>query len=180
MSSSFEKLLLRGARSFTGAMAGALLAVFAWPALVKADDLIYTARVSHVFDGDTLWVRPSDGGRTRKLRIEGIDAPEICQEGGLAARDALRQRLSGRTVTVHEHRRDTYGRPLVDVALGNEDIGAWMVRQGWAWSYRWRDDPGPFAGEEAVARSKKRGIFGEASFEEPRGFRRRHGPCQRR
>lgn len=176
----FEQRFLRRALSFAGAMAGALLAVSAWPALAQADDLIYTARVSHVFDGDTLWVRPSDGGRTRKLRIEGIDAPEICQEGGVAARDALRQRLSGRTVTVHEHRRDTYGRPLVDVALGNEDIAAWMVQEGWAWSYRWRDDPGPFVREEASARSKKRGIFGETSAEEPRGFRRRHGPCQRR
>jgi micrococcal nuclease len=179
MSSLFEQLLRRRALSFAVAMAGALMVVFAWPALTQADDLIYTARVSHVFDGDTLWVRPSDGGRTRKLRIEGIDAPEICQEGGVAARDALRQRLSGQTVTVHEHRRDTYGRPLVDVALGDEDIAAWMVRQGWAWSYRWHNDPGPFAPEEAVARSRKRGIFGDAAAEEPRDFRLRHGPCRR-
>ncbi len=62
----------------------------------------------------------------------------FAKTGGVAARDALRQRLSGQTVTVHEHRRDTYGRPLVDVALGDEDMAAWMVRQGWAWSYRWR------------------------------------------
>lgn len=161
-------------------MGAVLLAAFAWPSLAQSDDLIYTARVSHVFDGDTLWVRPSDGARSRKLRIEGIDAPEICQEGGVAARDALRQRLNGQTVTVHEHRRDTYGRPLVDLALGSEDIGAWMVRQGWAWSYRWQGDPGPFVREETLARSKQRGIFGESSLEEPRDFRRRHGPCQRR
>ena len=180
MSSVFEQSMRRRLYAFVTAMVGALLAMLIWPALAQANDLMYTARVSHVFDGDTLWVQPSGGGRTRKLRILGIDAPEICQNGGVAARDALRQRLSGQTVTVHEHRRDTYGRPLVDVALGNQDIAAWMVQQGWAWSYRWHDDPGPFAREEAVARSKHRGIFREASAEEPRDFRRRHGPCQRR
>lgn len=143
----------------------------------------YLARVSRVFDGDTLWVRPADGGRRRKLRIDGIDAPEICQTGGVAARDALRHRLQNQTIWVHERARDVYGRPLVRLSLKGEDMAAWMVREGWAWSYRWRGDPGPFASEEAVARERGRGIFAkkrQGVAEEPRLFRRQHGPCQRR
>jgi micrococcal nuclease len=179
MSSCLKKFVSLRRLSLVSAMALMALAAGELPAMDQADDLIYTARVSHVFDGDTLWVRPADGGRSRKLRIKGIDAPEICQAGGLAARDALRERLSGLTVTVHEHSRDTYGRPLVDLAMGSEDIGAWMVRQGWAWSYRWRDDPGPFVRQEGQARALHRGIFADHLAEEPRAFRRRHGPCQR-
>lgn len=153
--------------------------ICAAPVSAQSQDRPYSARVSYIFDGDTLWVRPSDGGRSRKLRIEGIDAPEICQKGGEAARDALRARLSGQVVTVTEHQRDAYGRPLIDLALGGENMGAWMVEQGWAWSYRWHADDGPYAREERVARSSRRGLFAEPSAEEPRDFRRRFGPCPR-
>ncbi|MDP3310892.1 MAG: thermonuclease family protein, partial [Polaromonas sp.] len=45
--------------------------------------------VTRVSDGDTLWVRPAAGGKPLKVRIDGIDAPEICQAGGRAARKAL-------------------------------------------------------------------------------------------
>ncbi|AOW15385.1 hypothetical protein LPB072_05200 [Hydrogenophaga crassostreae] len=142
----------------------------------------YSASVVRVVDGDTIWVRPDGGGRSKKLRIDGIDSPEICQTGGAAARDALRQRLQNQTLWVNERARDTYGRPLVRLTFKGEDMAAWMVSQGWAWSYRWRGDPGPFVSEEAFARRKKKGIFSEGMLEaaeEPRLFRRRHGPCQR-
>lgn len=43
---------------------------------------VYEARVTRVSDGDTIWVQPLSGGRYRKLRLDGLDAPEICQLGG--------------------------------------------------------------------------------------------------
>ena len=61
---------------------------------------MYPARVTRVFDGDTLWVKPVAGGRYRKLRIDGIDAPEICQGGGAASRDALAARVLNQVVEV--------------------------------------------------------------------------------
>lgn len=171
-------------RSYAAGWLGAslvalLVATSALAAETRGGEQVYTARVSYIFDGDTLWVLPADGGRSRKLRIEGIDAPEICQSGGEASRDALRHRLAGKTVTVREHRRDTYGRPLVSLEWGGEDVAGWMVQQGWAWSYRWRDDPGPYAHQEAQARRASLGLFKEPSAEEPRVFRRRNGPCPR-
>ena len=65
----------------------ALLCVSA--SMAQAD--VFAARVSKVVDGDTLWVKPESGEAPRKLRLQGIDAPEICQSGGVASRDALRQ-----------------------------------------------------------------------------------------
>lgn len=158
------------------------LALVPWASPALAQDVIdtYRARVTSVFDGDTVWVRPADGGRSRKLRIDGIDSPEICQTGGRPARDALRERLKNQTVWVHERARDVYGRPLATLTLDGENMAAWMVKQGWAWSYRWHGDPGPFAQEETSARAKNKGIFGDALAEEPRLFRHRNGPCQRR
>lgn len=139
--------------------------------------LIYTARVTRVTDGDTLWVKPLAGGRYQKLRLDGVDAPEICQRGGPAAREALASRVQDQVVTVHVRAMDTYGRGLAQVRVGGEDLAAALVRGGHAWSYRWQHSQGPYAVEEAQARAERRGVFGWDGAEMPHAFRRRHGPC---
>jgi micrococcal nuclease len=101
--------------------------------------------VTYVVDGDTVRVRPPGGGKPLSVRIEGIDAPEICQAGGTASRDALMRRVLGQRVTVHGRRHDDYGRLLAVLTLQGEDTGLWMVRQGLAWSYRHRANTGPYA-----------------------------------
>lgn len=146
-------------------------------AIPATDDHTYVARVSRVHDGDSVWVRPLDGRRERKLRIDGIDAPEICQEGGVPSRDALRAHVLHQVVIVYEGRPDRYKRPLVRLMHGDQDVAGWMVQKGWAWSYRSRRSAGPYAKEEAAARAQRRGIFSEPSPQEPRIFRRQHGPC---
>ncbi|WP_297752992.1 thermonuclease family protein [Hydrogenophaga sp.] len=148
------------------------------PAVAQApDEAVYAARVSRVFDGDTLWVQPLEGGRYRKLRIDGIDAPEICQEGGLAARDVLAARVLHQVVEVRVRRHDDYGRGLARLRHQGDDIGGWLVSQGVAWSYRWGRSPGPYGREEEAARRARLGVVADTSAEQPRDFRRRHGPC---
>lgn len=137
----------------------------------------FTASVSHVTDGDTLWVLPDAGGPARKLRIDGIDAPELCQPGGEAARAVLTQRALHQPVRVTVSRLDSYGRGIARIQLAGDDLGALMVRQGHAWSYRWRRSAGPYAAEEAAARQAGRGLFADGQPELPRDFRKRHGPC---
>jgi len=137
----------------------------------------FGARVSHVTDGDTLWVQPDSGKPPRKLRIDGIDAPEICQPGGAAARAVLKQHALHQHVRVTIRRKDSYGRGLARIELDGRDLGALMVREGQAWSYRWRRQPGPYAAEEALARQARRGLFAADQPESPRYFRRQHGSC---
>lgn len=137
----------------------------------------FTGTVSWVSDGDTLWVVPAAGGAPRKLRIDGIDAPEICQAGGPASRAALSALALRRKVQVELRREDDYGRGLARIRLGAVDLGGEMVRTGQAWSYRWRHNPGPYADEEAAARRARRGLFADALAELPRAFRKRHGSC---
>ena len=60
----------------------------------------FAGKVSYVTDGDTLWVQPDAGGAPRKLRLDGIDAPEICQSGGEASRAMLAQRALYQRVEV--------------------------------------------------------------------------------
>ncbi|MDP2264562.1 MAG: thermonuclease family protein [Hydrogenophaga sp.] len=138
---------------------------------------VYEGRVSRVSDGDTLWVKPLAGGRYRKLRLDGLDAPEICQPGGVAARDALAQRVLGQVVTVRVRGFDDYGRAVARLEQGSFEVGAWLVQEGHAWSSRWRGRPTAYADEGALARIQRRGVFQSPDAEEPRAFRRRHGPC---
>lgn len=140
---------------------------------------VYLARVTYVTDGDTLWVQPEDGSPTRKLRLQGIDAPEICQAGGDVARTALRALVLAQRVQVRVRYHDDYGRGLAQIQLGSQDVAAALVRAGHAWSYRWRSKPGPYAAEESMARQARRGLFAAAQPELPQTFRKRHGACER-
>jgi len=134
-------------------------------------------QVTYITDGDTLWVQADAGGPARKLRMAGMDAPEICQHGGKAARALLEQLAQHRRVTVSVTYFDRWGRDLAIVRLDGKDLGAEMVRAGQAWSYGWRGRPGPYAAEETVARQSRLGVFVAAHPESPRDFRKRHGSC---
>lgn len=152
--------------------------MWAGSAHAAADDSVYAARVVRVFDADTVWVQPDGGGRWRKLRLDGIDAPEICQAGGVAARDALSAQLLQQDVVVHQRAFDQYGRGLVRIQRGPSDINAWLVASGLAWASRWRGR-GAYVAQEELARAAARGVWAERPApEEPRDFRRRHGPCE--
>jgi endonuclease YncB( thermonuclease family) len=137
----------------------------------------FVGPVTYVTDGDTLWVQPDGGGAARKLRLTGMDAPEICQHGGKAAHDLLAQLALHRRVVVNVAYFDRYGRGLATVRLDGRDLGAQMVRAGLAWSYGWRGRPGIYAAEEAFARQSRLGVFVAAHPESPRQFRKRHGSC---
>lgn len=139
---------------------------------------VFFGKISLVSDGDTLWVRPDAGGPPRKLRIDGIDAPEICQTGGEDSRDALAAYVLNRRVEVAVRRYDDYGRGLARIILEKKDLGAQMVITGYAWSYRWRSNPGPYSSEELIARQSHLGLFANRRPELPRDFRKRNGPCQ--
>jgi endonuclease YncB( thermonuclease family) len=137
----------------------------------------WTGVVTHVVDGDTVHVRPVEGGAVHKIRLVGMDAPEICQAGGEIARKALNERIHQRVVTVSAQGVDIYGRDLAVIYLSREDVGQWMVQRGHAWSSHYRQETGSYAQEEANAKFLGRGLFAEMPAEHPRDFRRRYGHC---
>jgi micrococcal nuclease len=111
------------------------------------------------------------------VRIEGIDAPEICQAFGRESRDALAQQLLRRHVTLLTRGEDDYRRTIARVHLGRADVGKWMVSHGYAWSYKFRRDEGPYRREESRARTQRLGLWATGEPERPRDFRVRHGSC---
>ncbi len=125
-----------------------------------------------VVDGDTIEVRG------RRIRLHGIDAPELdqkCQgrdgrwlKCGRKARFFLANMLRGRTVTCEGVDTDRYGRMVAICRVGGEDMGRRMVSSGWAVAYRrysWR-----YVKDEWAARMGKRGLW-SGRFVDPETWR---------
>ncbi len=160
------------------------LAEVKFNAINRVKSTPFEALATHVSDADTLWVTTPEGARL-KLRLLGIDAPEICQQGGKAASDQLKARVLRQRVRVESRARDDYGRALARVWLASEPqpdsanaINAWLVAQGLAWSDG-QPGRGQYGAQERSARDRKLGVHAQVGAELPRDFRKRHGPCQR-
>lgn len=124
-----------------------------------------------VIDGDTLEV----GGR--RVRLHGIDAPELrqrCGSGaarwpcGRQAAQALAARIGARRVECRWREIDRWGRPVGRCRAGDTDLSAWMVEQGWALAFR--RYASTYVVEEARARAAGRGLW-TGSFVPPWEYR---------
>ena len=147
-------------------------------ALVGPAHALSSAWVSWVMDGDTVLLVPEGEQEPLRLRIQGVDAPESCQPGGERSRDALIERVLRKTVRVEWHGTDTYGRQLGRLWVGEADVGADMVRAGWAWAYSFRTGRGPYAALQREAQREKRGLFAaRETAMSPSVFRQFHGGC---
>lgn len=136
------------------------------------------AWVSWVMDGDTLLVVLDDQHEPVKLRIQDIDAPESCQPGGEAARNAMIALALRQRVEVDLVAEDVYGRQVARVRRGDLDLGAEMVRTGMAWAYRFNTGKGPYARLQRQAQQDKRGLFAaRETAMSPKVFRQFHGAC---
>ena len=114
------------------------------------DNRQYPAKVTKVYDGDTITVQINLGfdiSILRSVRFVDINCLEVRgeeREQGLIARNKLREKLPIGTevlieTTLNSKKRDKcgrYKRPLVKVYLKDESISEWMVAQGVA---VWRD-----------------------------------------
>jgi len=140
--------------------------------------VVLTGTVSRIVDGDTLWLKTEGDSVPVVVRIEGIDAPESCQAGGSDATAALNALALGRSVTVRVVAHDDHGRTVGKVLDGAKDLGDRMVRDGQAWSSRYKYDRGPYVAEERMAFALKRGLHAPGGAVQPRDFRKQHGPCE--
>ncbi|MGB3852273.1 MAG: thermonuclease family protein [Tunicatimonas sp.] len=144
-----------------------LFSPFLW--LLILFQIIGTASV---IDGDTIEIRGS------RIRLHGIDAPESSQwctdasgttvRCGQQAALALDSLLNGRTCRCEVVDTDRYGRAVATCYVGEININAWLVRQGWALAYR--EYSTDYVADEQQAQAQGRGIW-QYDFEEPWAYR---------
>jgi micrococcal nuclease len=80
-------------------------------------------------------------------------------------------------VDVQGRARDMYGRLLAQLSRQGQDVGAWMVAQGYAWSYGYQRRAGGYDALQAMAQSQHLGLFADAQALQPRWFRKQFGSC---
>ena len=88
-----------------------------------------TISSTEIIDGDTFRLETGE-----KVRLIGIDAPELSQPGGELSREYLAHLICGKRVTLEKgsEDRDRYNRLLRFVYINDLCINEEMIRQGYA------------------------------------------------
>ncbi len=161
-----------------------LVLLIFWPffPMLSPEALAWQAVVVSAGDGDSFKVKRET--RILKVRLYGIDSPEMGQTYGRAARDTARQWLSaGRQVEVEPMYRDNYGRIVALVRAKGALVNEELVKSGAAWVYprfcRSQDICRPMTVMQEEARQARRGLWREERPEPPWQWKRRQ-PQQRR
>lgn len=130
-------------------------------------------RVEIVNDGDTVTCRTAEG-RVVRVRMVGIDAPELDQPKGREARAALVAKLSGGVVRVAGGAHDQHGRLLGTLLVDDRDLNREMVADGWAWAFTGFADDDELFAAEAAARQARRGLWADPQPLPPSRWRELH------
>ena len=137
----------------------------------------YEGRVVGVSDGDSITVLDS-AKRQHKVRLAGIDAPELKQAFGQASKRSLSALVFGKKVVVETEKRDRYDRQIGKVLVEGRDANLAQIEAGFAWHYKQfaaeqsAIDQRLYAEAEADARSSRRGLWQDRNPQAPWDFRR--------
>jgi micrococcal nuclease len=133
----------------------------------------FEGRVVGIHDGDTLTVRVE--GKRVRVRLDGIDAPELGQPYGKSARRSLSELCRGKSASVVERGKDEEGRIIGSVRCGEVDANAEQVRRGMAWVYlRYLPLGSPLYELETNARLRRLGLWQGAEPVAPWKWREQH------
>jgi endonuclease YncB( thermonuclease family) len=160
-------------RSFHGSV---WITVLAWtiamllPIPAFARPFKFAGIVVKVHDGDTISV--VFRGHAEKVRLAGIDCPELRQAFGQRAKNFTTRLASGQMVAVHVQGTDDYDRKLGVVILPDgRSLNRELVKAGFAWQAKASKNK-PVAQLERDARRAKRGLWAETKPMPPWEYRK--------
>ncbi len=108
------------------------LILLAMPSLAMA----WPAEVVSVHDGDTLTVVRQDTGERQKIRLYGVDCPELKQPFGAEALETTRSAVLGKIVDIEPaDKKNSYGRIVAVVSYGEngETLQSLLSSSGMSW-----------------------------------------------
>ena len=82
--------------------------------------------VASAIDGDTIIIH------NYKIRLNGVSAPELNEEGGNEAKQAMQKILENKTIKCSLSGRKSYERYIGVCWIGAIDVGALIIMQGFA------------------------------------------------
>ena len=129
---------------------------------------------ARIIDGDTIHIN------SNKIRLHGIDAPEIKQTCkidsetwycGEQSTKELKKLINNEEVECITNDIDIYKRYVAICSVNQININQWMVKRGWAIAYRYYSTD--YIIEEKYARDNKLGIW-KSEFLKPYAYRRQN------
>ena len=147
-----------------------LIQSFSW---ANAEEFFGTVEAVH--DGDTLRLT-RENAKSIKVRLAGIDAPEIEQEYGLASKKSLRELVFRKKVKVTTKAVDDYGRVVAQLDVGPLNVNQEQVKRGMAWEFSRFQGDRKMAALQREAQSAKRGLWAGQSIVQPSQWRKQHPP----
>ena len=125
-----------------------------------------------IIDGDTIHIK------NYKIRLHGIDAPEIKQtckidseewNCGKQSTKELKKLINHQNVECIINDVDIYNRYIAICTIDDININQWMVKNGWAVAYRYYSTD--YIVEEEYAQDNQLGIW-KSEFLNPYQFRK--------
>lgn len=163
--------------ALTTVVSALVLALLSWLGLgthspSNAPSTELSGLVTAVGDGDSITLQVA--GQARRIRLAGIDAPELDQSHGPQARAALVGLCLGRLASVAVQDTDRYGRTVGTVRCGQADTAnAEQVRHGHAWVYERYNQVAELETLEKNARRQGLGLWARARPTPPWDWRER-------
>ena len=155
--------------------------IFIWFQSLNSEEIY---GIPKIIDGDTVNIK------SKKIRLEGIDAPEIrqqCQKTylqisaivgfnfkmnyscGIISKKKLTDKINNSQINCIASGRDRYKRYLATCYKDKINLNKWMVRNGLAVAYkRYSKD---YLGDEIFAKENKLGLW-KGSFIRPEKWRK--------
>ncbi|MBN1184980.1 MAG: thermonuclease family protein [Bacteroidales bacterium] len=131
---------------------------------------IFNAKVIGITDGDTIVVL-TENFQQVKIRLEGIDCPEMKQDFGTKAKQATSELCYDKRVIIHKSGTDRYGRTLAYVYIGDKCINKELLKLGMAWHFKRYNSDKELALLETQAREQKVGLWAQQDPIAPWDFR---------
>lgn len=94
----------------------------------------WSGKVVGVDNGDTIEVLHD--GKGEKVRLYGIDCPDIKQDFGQRAKEFTSQYVFDKIVEVEPVATDHYGRTVALVYFNNNSLNEAIIKSGFAWAYK--------------------------------------------
>lgn len=155
--------------------------------LIKANNSFIYNGFSHkievlvieIYDGDTILIQ-EENRNTHKVRLLGIDAPELLQNYGTESKLGLSKEIYGEKVIILFNGRDKFKRILGKIIFKNKDINLLQIENGYSWHYenifnqQSSEDNMVYEKAQAQAKGKKIGLWGQQNIIPPWEFRQRY------
>ena len=137
-------------------------------------------KIIKIIDGDTVYFQANNDDGYKKLRLVGIDAPEMKQPFGNQSRQCLANLINNKLVQIITFGEDRYKRTLAKIIIEKIDINQTMIKNGCAWFYRRykntldKDDQVMYDKAEIFAIENKKGLFSNQEAEAPWIWRKKY------